>query len=221
MALTKIINGVINDSAITSTQIAANTIITDQIQSNDITGTFIANNTLTTRKLLSSTNSFQQLTYNTSGVAAYQTNKSTCINRIIYNYTGGAWGPPSTSEFTWVPGLYYDYTPVRADSLIKWSANFSVYWNDPNSYGIMHQYFYWNNRLRDSWTYGGIYYEHRTHYERIYPSWGTTSGRIGIQSIYYSGSYYGAYHGTHYWNGAGGNSLISYPQLVIEEFLNN
>jgi hypothetical protein len=218
MALTKIINGVINDSAITSTQIAANTIITEQIQSNDITGTFIANNTLTTRKLLSSTNSFQQLTYNTSGVAAYQTNKSTCINRVIYNYTGGAWAAPST--FDWVPGLYYDYTPLRADSLIKWSANFSIYWNDSN-YGIMHQYFYWNGRLRDAWTYGGIYYEHRTHYERIYPSWGTTSGRIGIQSSYYSGSYIGAYHGTRYWNGAGGNSGISYPQLVIEEFLNN
>ena len=218
MALTRITNGVINDSAITSTQIAANTITTEQIQNNTITGNLITDSTLTSRKLLSSTNSFQQLTYNASGVATYQTNKSTCINRVIFNYTGGAWGSPST--YTWVPGLHYDYTPVRADSLIKWSANFSVYWNDSN-YGIMSQYFYWNGVIRDIWTYGGTYYEHRIHYERIYPSWGVTSGRIGMQSRYYSGSYYGAYHGTRYWNGGGGNSGISYPQLVIEEFLNN
>ena len=111
----------------------------------------ITDSTLTSRKLLSSTNSFQQLTYNASGVATYQTNKSTCINRVIFNYTGGAWGSPST--YTWVPGLHYDYTPVRADSLIKWSANFSVYWNDSN-YGIMSQYFYWNGVIRHALVSG-------------------------------------------------------------------
>lgn len=219
MALTKILNGVLNTNTLTTPKISNSSIVTDDIVNNTINGNLVADNTLTFQKILSSSTPYQQLGYNTAGSGSYLTNKCICINRIINNYTGGPWGSPAS--YTWVPGLFIDYTPLRADSLIKWSANFSIYWNDPNSYGIMHQYFYWNGQVRDSWTYGAQYYEHRSHYERVYPSWGTTSGRIGFQSRYYSTSYYGAYHGTRYWDGGGGSSGNSAGQLVLEEYLNN
>lgn len=219
MALTRIPNGLLNTNLVTTSKISTENIVTDDIANNTITGNLITDNTLTYQKILSSSSPFQQLGYNTSGVGSYLTNKSICINRIISNYTGSPY--VTTASYAWVPGLFYDYTPLRADSLIKWSANFSIYWADGNSYGIMHQYFYWNDQARDTWTYGAQYHERRVHYERVYPSWGITSGRIGIQSRYYNSSYYGGFHGTTYWDGAGGQSGNSRAQLVIEEFLNN
>jgi len=218
MALTRISSpSLITANTFNDSQVNNLSITTSKLSLNSITGNLIADNTLTLGKILSSTSSFQQLVFSSTGTLQYSNNKAYCINRVIQTYNIPFGAPAS---FTWVPGLFIDYTPLRADSIIRWAANYSWYWND-GSYGIQHQLFYWNNQLRDQWTLGAQYGEKRLHYERMYPSWGTTSGRIGIQCRYYSGNYYGAFHGTRYWNGDGGTSGNTVTQLVLEEFLNN
>ena len=131
-------------------------------------------------------------------------------------YTGGAWNP--NNSYAWMPGSFRDFTPRRADSRIKYTCRIPYYW--PNaSHAISHWRFYVNGEILYTWSESGTYIENGRTFEFEFPSWGTSSGRIGMQMRAYSNNNHEVRpYGTRYWDG-GGSTQNCRGHLMIEEIL--
>ena len=142
-------------------------------------------------------------------------------HRIIRNYratyTGGQWNPDT--NYNWVPGMFYDYTPESASSRIRVYCHLSYARNSGAAHGISHWIFYANGVERGRHSVSGNHLEDHSCYTWDFASWGTTSGRIGYQMRAYGNDNHEVRpHCTQYWDG-GGSVQNSYSQFIIEEYL--
>lgn len=130
-------------------------------------------------------------------------------------YINGEWNPNTT--YNWVPGAYADFTPRRADSRIRYTMRIPTAWVAA-SHAISHWYFYANGTLYWYWSESGTHIENGKTFQFDVPSWGTTSGRIGIQHrCYAEDNHEVRLYTTYYWDGGGRNAQIAKGQLIIEE----
>ena len=131
-------------------------------------------------------------------------------------YTGGQWNPDN--NYNWVPGMFYDYTPLLSNSRIR--ANCSLSYVGINAaHAISHWIFYANGVERGRHSISGNHLEDNTSHVWDFPSWGTSTGRIGYQSRSYSNDNHEVRaHMTRYWDGGGSNQNC-YGQFWIEEYL--
>ena len=142
-------------------------------------------------------------------------------HRVIRNYratyTGGEWD--ANNSYNWVPGMFYDYTPLSASSRIRCWIHLSYACNVGNAHGISHWIFYANGTEQGRHSISGNHLEDNSVFVWDFASWGTTNGRIGYQARSYSNnSHEVRAHCTRYWDG-GGSTQNSYSQIVIEEYL--
>jgi hypothetical protein len=132
-------------------------------------------------------------------------------------YTGGEWNPDTT--YTWVPGAFVDFTPRRADSRIKYTMRMPFAWVSA-SHAISNWYFYANGVLLWYWSESGTHIETGRTLEFETPSWGTTSGRIGIQHRSHANdSHEVRLYTTYYWDGTGRSAQNARGHLMVEELL--
>jgi hypothetical protein len=133
-------------------------------------------------------------------------------------YSGGEWNP--TAAYQWVPGLFRDFTPRRSDTRIKFTARFAEAWV-ASSHAISNWYFFANGILYYYWSSSGTHIENGKSYEFEVPSWGTTTGRIGLQMrAHANDNNETRIHTTYYWNGTGRSVQNCVAHLFIEEILN-
>lgn len=136
------------------------------------------------------------------------------IQRYQNTYTGGDWNPSNTSD--WLPGSYVDFTPLRADSTIIYQCRIPVAWRNA-AHCITHWRFYVNGFLLHWHDSNGYHLEDGCTWKWEFPSWGTTTGRIGYQVRSYSvNSNTLRFYTTYYWNGVNSNQT-SYGQLMVDE----
>lgn len=165
-----------------------------------------------------------------NGAPAWQTADYEILNRVRYVYTGGAWTTNGTS-WEWIPGLYYDYTPVSSNSVIRAIAGWTAHragtydiishmeWARSNSDGSSITYLDSFPMADHSATYMSIWHT----YQQELPSWGAgTTQRLGlrVRSADYT-NYRAVFHET-YWNYSPGNGRGSaaYPYWIVEEWSN-
>lgn len=131
-------------------------------------------------------------------------------------YTGGSWN--NSTGYNWVPGMYYDYTPLRSDSRLR------VYCSIPyagvnSAHAISHWVFYRNGTEIGRHSISGQHLEDNNTYTWDMASWGTSSGRVGYQMRVYSNDNNEVRpYTTRYWNGGGSNQNPR-GQYVIYEYL--
>jgi hypothetical protein len=136
------------------------------------------------------------------------------IQRVVHNYTGGDWNPDN--NWNWVPGLHYDFTPKKKDSIIKVYWNFATGWENTghaisNWKGFANGVELFRNCLSAS------HWESRNTFQWQIESWGTNKDRIGLQCRSHSVNENTVrIHRTNYWEG-GHNHQNAYSQMVIEE----
>jgi hypothetical protein len=140
--------------------------------------------------------------------------------RVVKNYrasyTGGAWNPDT--NYNWVPGMHFDYTPELSNSRIR------VYCTIPYAavniaHAISHWIFYANGAEQGRHSVSGNHIEDNSLYTWDFPSWGTTSGRIGYQlRSYTNDSNEVRLFTTRYWDGAGSGQNCR-GNFTIEEYL--
>jgi len=149
------------------------------------------------------------------------------IQRQRNVYTSGAW--ENTTAMNWVPGLYYDVTPVDDTSAIVIKTGFTVRKIGANDHitnmnvamsnpdGSDIQYI---SRFETS-NHSGTYHNQWTHYEFEVPSWGAgITKRIGLLSAAYDyANYRGRFHET-YWSQYDATTfgLNAYPYWIAEEW---
>jgi len=132
-------------------------------------------------------------------------------------YTGGEWNPDNT--YTWIPGAFYDMTPRRADSRIKFTCRIPHAWVVA-SHAISNWYFYANNILYYNWSESGTHIENGKTYQFEVPSWGTSSGRIGLQHRSHANDNHEVrLYTTYHWDGGGRSAQNSRGHMIIEELL--
>ena len=141
--------------------------------------------------------------------------------RIIQFYqnthTAGEWNPDNT--YNWIPGAFHDFTPRRADSRIRYTARIPWAWVAA-SHAISHWYFLANGVLYWYWSEGGTHIENGKSFQFEVPSWGTTSGRIGMQHRSYSNDNHELrLYTTYYWDGTGRSAQNARGQIIIEEIM--
>jgi hypothetical protein len=142
--------------------------------------------------------------------------KQRVIQYYQSQYTAGTWNPDNT--YTWVPGSFVDFTPRRADSRIKYTMRLPIAWVVA-SHAISNWYFYANGVLIWYWSESGTHIENGRTYEFEVPSWGTTSGRIGLQVRSHANDNNEVrFYTTYYWDGAGSNQNCR-GHLMVEEIL--
>ena len=139
------------------------------------------------------------------------------IREKRFTYTGGGWRNNNT--FNWVPGAFDDYTPLSASSRIR------GYWTLPvarwvgAAHSISHWIFYANGVEQGKHSLSGHHLEHRATYVWDFPSWGTSTGRIGYQMrMYAQGNHEVGVYSTQYWEGGGSNQNC-FGQYYIQEYL--
>lgn len=134
--------------------------------------------------------------------------------RSIYNL--GTWNPDNT--YNWIPGAFSDFTPRRADTRIRYFMRLPHYWHNA-SHSISHYYFWAANILYYYWSESGTFLEDGNTFQFEVPSWGTTSGRIGLQHRAYSNDFNEQrMYGTTYWDGVG-SVQNAIGQLIVEEIM--
>lgn len=139
------------------------------------------------------------------------------IQYYTSTYTSGEWNP--NNSYNWVPGAYRDFTPLRADSRIKWTARLPTRNQRGSSHAISSWRFYVNGALWYSFSESGTHIENGKAWEFEVPSWGTSSGRIGMQIRSHANDNHEVrIYGTDYWNGTG-SVQNCYGQMFIEEIL--
>lgn len=136
------------------------------------------------------------------------------IQRYENTYTGGSWN--SGTSYSWVPGGYVDFTPLRADSRISFIYRVPVYRSN-NTHVISHWRFYVNGNIYFYHSTSGTHLEDGATYKWDVPSWGTTQGRIGYQIRDYDGDNEITLYGTQYWNGSS-SVQVANGQLIVEEY---
>ena len=132
-------------------------------------------------------------------------------------YTGGEWNPDN--DYNWIPGMFRDFTPRRADSRIRFTARIPFAWVAA-SHVISHWYFWANGVLYWYWSESGTHIENGKSYQFEVPSWGTTSGRIGFQHRSYSNDNHEMrLFTTYYWDGGGRSVQNARGHMLIEEIV--
>jgi hypothetical protein len=137
------------------------------------------------------------------------------IQYIRQDYTGGVWNPDNT--YNWVPGAWYDFTPKQPDSVIKYTMRLPIARSGSSTHAIGNWYFYANNIIYYRWEDSLQHGENGNVWEFQVPSWGTSTGRIGLQHRAHGndGNEFRMYT-TEYWDGVGSNQNCR-GQLFIEE----
>jgi len=156
---------------------------------------------------------------NTSGTVTVPARelKQRVIQYYQAEYTGGEWNPDTT--YNWIPGAFRDFTPIRADSRIRYTMRLPFAWVAA-IHAISNFYFWANNVLYWYWSESGTYIENGKSYQFEVPSWGTTSGRIGMQHRSHANDNHEIrMYTTYYWNGTGRSVQNSRGHLLIEEML--
>lgn len=137
------------------------------------------------------------------------------IQTVRQEYTAGQWNP--SASYAWIPGTFYDFTPKRADSIIHYNMRLPISRVGGSTHGIANFYFYANNILAYSWEETMNHYENGSTYMFSVPSWGTSTGRIGMQQrSHVNDNHELRHYTTEYWNGGGSNQNCP-GQLIIEE----
>jgi hypothetical protein len=134
--------------------------------------------------------------------------------RQIYN--SGQWNPDT--NYNWVPGMFYDYTPQLSTSRIR--VNCIIPYLSLNAaHAISHWIFYANGVEIGKHSVSGNHIEDNSSYIWDFASWGTTEGRIGYQMRAYANDNHEVrLYTTRYWDGGGSNQNC-FGQLIIEEYL--
>lgn len=150
----------------------------------------------------------------TKGIPVYELRHMT-VKTARQTYTSGTWVP--STAYAWMPGGYFDYTPLRGDTQIRFSINLAYGW--VNGHCITHNVFYAAGSERGRHSISGHHLEQRHLYLWQVASWGAGNNqRIGYQSRNYGGSNQGRFHGTGYHDG-GGSTVTAQTELYIEEIL--
>lgn len=219
MPLTRVVNGVLEPSSINNNNIVDQTIVASDFANSSIIGADIINNTISLSSFSSGTPKASLFT-NDAGILTQGLNYDNCINRVVYSYEGPRMNAISNSTYSWMPGLFYDYTPLSSSSIIKFACQWAVAWTG-NAHQISHYRYFvnWSEVLR--FNESGYYPESMVYFQHYSPSWGRSRGRMGMQYRDYSSNRYRlALHTTYYW----ANGVVSYqncrPQITIEELLN-
>ena len=142
--------------------------------------------------------------------------KTRVIQYIRQDYTGGSWNPDN--NYNWVPGAFYDFTPRAPDSVIKYTMRLpTCKGSGTAAHAIGNWYFYANNIIYYRWEDSLQHAENGNIWEFQVPSWGTATGRIGLQHRAHSndGNEFRMYT-TEYWDGVGSVQNCR-GQLFIEE----
>jgi hypothetical protein len=138
------------------------------------------------------------------------------IKNYRQNYTGGQWNPDT--NYNWVPGMFFDYTPASASSRIRVYCNIS-YVGLNAAHGISHWIFYANGVERGRHSISGNHLEDNACYTWDFPSWGITAGRIGYQMRSYANDNNEVRpYTTRYWDGTGSQQNCI-GQFIIEEYI--
>lgn len=131
-------------------------------------------------------------------------------------YQGGQWNPDT--NYNWVPGMFFDYTPSLASSRIRTYCTIP-YVGLNAAHGISHWIFFANGTEIGRHSISGNHIEDNTNHVWDFPSWGTTAGRIGYQSrSYVNDNNEVRVYTTRYWDGVGSNQNC-FGEFVIEEYL--
>ena len=131
-------------------------------------------------------------------------------------YSGGQWNPDN--NYNWVPGMFYDYTPLSASSRIRVYCTIP-YVGNLAAHGISHWIFYANGVERGRHSVSANHLEDNATYIWDFASWGTSAGRIGYQiRAYANDNHEVRLYTTRYWDG-GGSSQNCLGQFVIDEYL--
>lgn len=151
------------------------------------------------------------------------------VHRIPYP---GAW--EAVASYADVPGMNLAITPQRLDTRLRLHWTWCIYWTGNHS--ILHHRFFRIENTSPSWTQikgwteGGQYQEKNVNFLWDEPTSDAITS-VGNQVTYklqardYSHNGNGAnFHGTTYWDGAGGNVSSDSlgwagPVLTIEEYL--
>ena len=141
--------------------------------------------------------------------------KTRVIQYIRQDYTGGVWNPDNS--YNWIPGTFWDFTPKQPDSVIKYTMRVPIARSGSSAHAIGNWYFYANNIIYYRWEDSMNHYENGNVWEFQVPSWGTSTGRIGLQHRAHGndGNELRMYT-TEYWDGVGSNQNCR-GQLFIEE----
>jgi hypothetical protein len=133
------------------------------------------------------------------------------------NYTGGQWNPDT--NYNWVPGMFYDYTPLLATSRIRVACHIP-YAGPLAAHAISHWIFYSNTSTEQGrHSISGEHLEDYAAYMWDFASWGTSVGRIGYQSRSYANDNNEVrVFTTRYWDG-GGSTQVCIGQFIIEEYI--
>lgn len=156
---------------------------------------------------------------NTAGTVSVPVKElqSRVIQYYQAEYTGGEWNPDT--NYNWIPGAFYDFTPRRADSRIKFTMRIPWAWVVA-SHAIGHWYFYANGVLYHQWSESGTHIENGKTLQFDVPSWGTASGRIGLQHrAYANDNNETRLYTTYYWDGAGRSVQNARGHMIIEEII--
>jgi len=154
-----------------------------------------------------------------AGTSEFSIPVSELSGRIIKTYKDtyllGAWVP--STDYTWLPGGFADYSPERSDSRIRFSLSLCMAHQD--GHAISHNIFYANGVEIGRHSISGQSPEHRHLYVWDVASWGDFTGRIGYQMRAYSASANRVrVHSTHHWDGVG-SAQIGQTEILIEEYL--
>lgn len=133
------------------------------------------------------------------------------------DYTGGSWNNSTT--YNWVPGMYYDYTPMRSDSRIRVYCGIPVAGVNA-AHAISHWIFYSNSVEIGRHCVSGNHLEDFSTYMWDTASWGAaTQARIGYQMrVHANDNNEVRPFTTRYWNGTGSGQNCK-GQFVIEEYI--
>ena len=141
------------------------------------------------------------------------------IKRYSAEYTGGEWNP--TVTYAWVPGMFYDYTPLRVNSKIRTTCMIPIARVSGATHCMSHWIFYANGTELARHSVSGTHAEHWNTLTYEFPSWGTSSGRIGYQMRAYANDNHEMRpYTTEWWEGGGtnqsGGNVKGY--FIIEEY---
>jgi len=142
--------------------------------------------------------------------------KDRVIQYFQQEYTAGEWNP--TSMYNWVPGTFTNFTPLRADSRIRYRMRLPLAWSNA-THAISHFYFFAGNNLYWYWSESGTHIENAKTFEFEVPSWGTGTSRIGLQLRSYANDNHEvrAYR-TFYWDGTT-STQNARGHLIVEEIV--
>jgi hypothetical protein len=138
------------------------------------------------------------------------------IKEFRNTYTGGEWNPAAT--YSWVPGMFVDYSPADIFSRIRVSCHIP-YASRNAAHAISHWIFYANNVELGRHSISGNHIEDNSVYVWDFSSWGTIIGRIGYQMrSYVNDNNETRVYTTRYWDGTGSQQNC-FGQLIVEEYL--